>query len=68
MFLNWWRMGMKILVQMLQMCRDQFSKNTRRKIARHCFTFNKILRRYQRQQDPKKLGIYRRIIIMGEKK
>lgn len=55
------------------MCREQLIKKTRKKIASHCFTFNKmliinILRRYPSQQDPKKHEIFWRIIIMGEKK
>ena len=53
--------------------REQLSKKTRRKIAKLSFTFNimliiSILRRYPRQQDPRKHGIFWRIIRMGEKK
>ena len=56
-----------------QMCREKLTKKTRKKIVKLSFTFNKmliinILRRFSRQQDPKKLGIYWRIIIIGEKR
>jgi len=41
MFLNWWRMDMKILLHMLQMCRELLSRNKRGNIAMLCSTFNK---------------------------
>jgi len=64
---------MKNLLQTPQMCKEQLTKKTSKKTVKLSFTFNKmliisILRRFPRQQDPKKLGIYWGIIIMGEKK